>query len=94
MANKFKLKKEAKKKIQDCFNKAKNSPDSDKLIKKAYKLALKTRTKLPKTLKRRFCKHCFTYFTAKNHSVRITGKTITYTCLNCKKWIRFGYRKR
>jgi ribonuclease P protein subunit RPR2 len=68
------------------------STQAHKNAKKAYKLALKKRITLTKADKRTFCKHCFHYFIpGKNYRVRTTGKTITYTCLDCNKWQRFGY---
>lgn len=61
----------------------------------ARKLSLKTRAKIPRELKRRFCRHCFAYFVpGHNYTVRTTGKTVTYTCKSCKRWMRFGYKKK
>ena len=84
--------------IIDFFNEAeavknKNITLSQRYVILARKLSLKKKVKIPKELKRRFCKYCYTYFIAgKNYAVRITGKTITYTCKNCGKWMRFGYK--
>lgn len=60
----------------------------------ARKLCTKSRTRMPKELKRKFCKYCNTYFKAGNYRVRATGKTITYTCKVCWKCIRIGYTHR
>ncbi len=94
---KWQVEKKAVQQIKEFFLQAemvaRNNPISaQKLIWQAYKLALKTRTKIPKVLKRQFCKHCFQYFVpGKTYRVRTTGKTVTYTCLNCGKWMRIGY---
>lgn len=59
----------------------------------ARKLSQRAKVKIPKIFKRRFCKHCSAYFIpGKNYRVRTTGKTITYTCKTCNKWMRFGYK--
>lgn len=59
----------------------------------ARKLSQKAKIKIPRELKRHYCKHCSAYFIpGKNYRVRTTGKTITYTCKTCGKWMRFGYK--
>ena len=61
----------------------------------ARKLSSKSKIRIPKELKQRFCKHCNPYFIAgKNYTVRTTGKTITYTCKSCGKWTRIGYKSK
>jgi len=98
MADKFKGRKGAKHDIKQLFAEAHHDRDNNKrasaFVKKAYMLALKTRTKIPQELKKRFCKYCFTYFIhGKNYRVRTTGKTITYTCFTCGQWARIGYKE-
>ncbi len=94
---KWQIEKKTVQQIKEFFSQAERIADDNpvsaqKYVQQAYKLALKTRTKIPKVLKRRFCKHCFNYFVpGKTYRVRTTGKTITYTCLNCGMWMRFGY---
>lgn len=94
---KWQLEKKALQQIKGLFQHAEdvarsNPVSAQKYVQQAYRLALKSRTKIPKVLKRRFCKHCFNYFVpGKTYRVRTTGKTITYTCLHCRKWMRVGY---
>jgi RNase P subunit RPR2 len=89
---------EAKQKITELFTEAYKVRNTDpkhahSCAKQAYKLALQKRIKLHKKDKRKFCKHCLTYFIpGKNFRVRTTGKTVTYSCLSCNKWQRFGYK--
>ena len=60
----------------------------------ARKLAAKAKVRIPRELKRQFCKQCNTLFIpGKNYTVRTTGKTISYTCKVCKKITRIGYNK-
>lgn len=59
----------------------------------ARKLSSKAKVRIPQQFKRLFCKHCGAYFIpGKNYTVRTTGKTITYTCKECGKWMRIGYK--
>jgi len=56
----------------------------------ARKIAMKSRQKMPPNLKRRYCKHCYSYLAVgKNCRIRNNPKTITYTCLECKRYMRF-----
>lgn len=63
---------------------------ANKCITKARKIAMKNRIRLPSYLKKRFCKHCGAYFIpAKTYRVRMKNKKIIYTCMKCKKFMRF-----
>lgn len=80
-----------------CFaEEQKNKPELGKrYVFLARKLSSKTKVRIPRELKRRFCKYCNTYFIAgRNYRVRTTGKTITYTCSSCGKWTRIGYKNK
>ncbi|MDO8661312.1 MAG: hypothetical protein Q7K43_05470 [Candidatus Woesearchaeota archaeon] len=62
------------------------------LIQKARKLAMKHRLKMPKEFKRQYCTHCYTLFIpGKNYRVRTTEGSVVYTCLSCRRYIRFSY---
>ena len=69
-------------------------PDlANKYAKKSRRIALKYKLKLPSSLKRRICKNCFSFLVpGKNLRVRTTRGHVTYYCLNCKKFMRFGYK--
>ena len=71
-------------------------PDlSHKYAKKARRMALKYKLKLPLSLKRRICKSCHAFLVpGKNLRVRTTRGHVTYYCLECRKFMRFGYKKR
>ena len=65
-----------------------------KYAKKSRRIALKYKLKLPSSLKRRICKNCFSFLVpGKNLRARTTRGHVTYYCLECKKFMRFGYRK-
>jgi len=84
--------------VENILNKAKenfdNKPDlAHKYAKKARRLALKYKLKLPLKLKRKICKNCLCYLVpGKNLRVRTNRGHVVYYCLNCKKFMRIGYR--
>ena len=95
MKNKLKEKKEVIKIVEKLFEEArlqfnKNPELSNRYVKLARKAAMKVNLIIPRELKRKFCKHCYSYLvTGKNSRVRIHKSRIIYTCFNCKKYMRF-----
>jgi ribonuclease P protein subunit RPR2 len=71
--------------------KTKDSTLAKRYVWIAQRMCTKNRIRMPRELKRLFCKYCNTYFKKGNYRVRTTGKTVTYTCLECGKCIRIGY---
>ncbi|MEM4397698.1 MAG: ribonuclease P protein component 4 [Candidatus Woesearchaeota archaeon] len=66
---------------------------SNRYVKLARKISMKYKVKIPRELKRRFCKHCHSYlYPSLNCRVRLTQKKVVYYCLNCKKFMRFPYK--
>ena len=58
-------------------------------VKKARKIAMKVNLKLPRPLKRKFCKHCYNYLRPGiNSRTRISKSRITILCKECKKYTR------
>jgi len=88
----------AKERILILFRQAKKSDQklANRYVKLARKIAMKARIPVPRALKRRFCKHCYTYLNSKNSKIRLQGKSkgrrVVYTCLKCKKHMRFMYK--
>lgn len=67
---------------------------ADRYIQIARKTAMKVNLKLPRELKRRFCKHCYAYFVpGKTCRIRIHKSRVTYYCVACKKYMRFMLKK-
>ncbi len=93
--NKNKLKKIALERVkillkeaEETFNENKELANS--YIKKARKIAMKVNLKIHSSLKRKFCKHCYSFFVpGKNLRVRTRNKMVVYYCLDCKKFTRF-----
>ncbi|MDD5253872.1 MAG: ribonuclease P [Candidatus Nanoarchaeia archaeon] len=85
--------------IESLFNQAKevfkkDSSLSDRYVKIANKIAMKTKTKIPAKFKRNFCKHCLSYLKPGiNCRIRTKNKNLIYYCMNCKKYTKFGLKK-
>jgi len=59
----------------------------------ALKISMKTKTPVPRELKRMYCKNCRAYLVPhRNCRIRLSRGKIVYYCLNCKHIRRFGYR--
>src|SRR3989338_6589263 len=86
---------EAAKKIIEYFKQASESNKANDYVRKARNLSMKYKLKIPLALKRRFCKHCYSYLIpGKNLRVRLQGQKVIYYCLECKKFTRIPYWKR
>jgi ribonuclease P protein subunit RPR2 len=68
---------------------------SKRYIELARKIGLRYNVRLPKDLKRKFCKKCNSLLTASTKQVRIDSKTKTVAikCLNCGKVYRYPYKE-
>jgi len=83
--------------IREFFGKAKlafkkEPKKANDYVRKARNLAMKYKLRLPRALKRRFCKHCYSYLVpSKNCRVRLQKRRVVYYCLSCKKYMRFPY---
>jgi ribonuclease P protein subunit RPR2 len=88
----------AKQRIKQLFEQAeemfsKDTKLSDRYVYLARKIAMKYKVKLTSDQRRKFCKHCYSFLMpGRNCRVRLTGKTVTYSCKNCKKFTRVGYK--
>lgn len=74
---------------------AKNPSLSHRYVELARKIAMKVKTKIPKELKRMFCKHCYKFLMpGVNARVRTReGKLVVY-CRECKNFMRMPLRKK
>ena len=68
---------------------------ADRYVLIARKLAMKHKVRMPSELKRRFCKHCYSYLMpGQNCRIRLQKSRVVYYCFKCKKYMRFGVEKR
>ncbi len=88
-------KKIALERIKILFEQAKNTFKEDKTlsnkyVKMARELAMKYKIRIPRELKRRYCKHCYKYLMpAVNCRIRTREGKVIYYCLECKKYMKF-----
>ena len=80
------------KQARELFDK---TPDlADKYAKKARRIALKYKLKLPLEYKRSICKNCHGFLVpGKNLRVRTRKGHMVYYCLDCKGFMRVRYGK-
>jgi ribonuclease P protein subunit RPR2 len=91
--DKTKLKKEAEKQVRELFSQAKSKPGmANRYVALAKKIAMKVNYRIPSIYRRRFCRHCYTYFTSENSKVRTRNKMLVMHCDSCKKLSRFGLK--
>ena len=89
----------AKERIRTLFDQAEKvfheDPElSNRYVELARKIAMKFKVRIPRELKRRFCKHCKTYLVPSvNCSVRTHEGHVVYYCKTCRKYMRFPYRR-
>jgi ribonuclease P protein subunit RPR2 len=95
----FKQRKEALKQIKAYFKLAKELFNKDKkladdYVRKARKIGMKNKVRIPSNLQKQFCKHCYCYLKPSvNCRIRLAKKRIIYYCLICKKFMRFPYKR-
>ncbi len=85
--------------IEILFNEAdkifKKNPDlAKKYVVIARKIAMRLKLRLPKDIKRRFCKECSTYLkSGVNCRIRTKDKAVVYKCYNCGHVTRIPFTK-
>jgi len=84
-------KQNALERVRYLFKQAEEHPEqARRYVELARKLAMKARLRMPQDLKRRYCKHCYSFLVpGKNCRVRTANRYITYTCLECRRYMRF-----
>lgn len=89
------LKKKAEEQIRELFRQAESASQklADRYVTIAWGIATKTKTPVPRELKRRFCRKCLSYFVpGRSCRVRVSKGKVVYYCLNCKTFRRFVYK--
>ncbi|MBI2105792.1 ribonuclease P [Candidatus Woesearchaeota archaeon] len=84
----------AKHRIKKLFSEAdkifpNNKKLADRYVELARKIAMKINLSIPKSLKRKFCKHCNSYLKpGVNSRIRIHKSRVIIYCQNCRKYTR------
>lgn len=95
---KLRQKQLAKEHITQLFDQAdktysKRPTFAQKYVDIARKIHMRYKIKLPRVLKRKFCKHCYTYLRADtNARIRIKQGIYTVYCKSCKKFTRIPFK--
>jgi len=62
---------------------------ANRYVEIARKISMRNLVSIPKDLKRRFCKHCYSYLLpGSNCRIRIHRGRLVIYCNNCKKYTR------
>jgi len=73
---------------------SKNRSLANRYVTLARKIAMKAKVRIPRELKRKFCKHCYKYFVpGVTCRVRTVNKKLVYYCFNCKRYTRIPLKK-
>ena len=74
----------------------KHSPAlSNRYVGLARRIAMKYKVRIRPVLKRRFCKHCYSYLKpGVNCRVRLGEKQVVYFCFSCRRFMRFPYKNK
>ncbi len=78
------------------FEFKKHPEHSHRYVQLARKIAMRYNIRMPKSLKRKFCKKCYSYLVpGVNCRVRINKakQALTITCLECGNIMRYPYRR-
>ncbi|MCD1296361.1 ribonuclease P [Methanocella sp. CWC-04] len=66
---------------------------SDRYVDLARRISMRHRVGIPAEFRRRICKKCYSYLSpGANSRVRIDGKNIIITCLECDNIMRMPYK--
>lgn len=93
------MKKIAEERIKILFKEAdkifsKDPKLANRYVNLARKIAMKINLPFPRSLKRKFCKHCYHYLKSGiNSRTRIAKSRIIIYCKDCKKFTRIPLKK-
>ncbi|MEK6809372.1 MAG: ribonuclease P protein component 4 [Nanoarchaeota archaeon] len=72
----------------------KNKALADRHVALARKISMKVHAQIPQELKRRMCKHCYSYLRPSvNARIRTRGGKVIISCLECKKFTRIPIKR-
>lgn len=70
-----------------------NPKRATRYVQIARKIAMKVNLRIPRELKRRYCKYCYSYLKpGVNSRIRNYKSRVTIYCNNCKKFTRIPIR--
>lgn len=90
----------AQERIETLFSEAEkafsqNPSLSHRYVTLARKIAMKVKLKMPRKLKRKFCKHCYKFLKpGVNCRIRTRNGKVVISCFECKKFTRIPFGKK
>lgn len=69
-----------------------NPERSDRYVQIARNISTRTRVRMPRRLKRLFCRNCGAFLTPSGIRVRLSRGLVVVTCLACKEQMRQPFR--
>lgn len=68
---------------------------ADRYVSLARRLSMRYKVSIPRELRRRFCRHCYSYLKpGVNCRVRVQKHRVIYLCMNCRNFMRFVLTRR
>lgn len=84
----------AKERIRILFSEAEKEPEMAKrYMRMAKKIGMRFNVRLG-SLKRKFCKKCYSYFTPENSQKRLKKGVLVVKCLECGNIQRYPYKSK
>ena len=93
------MRERARESIHELFELAADSYDthperSHRYVTIARNISMRTRTRIPRHLRRRFCKNCHHYLSyGKNCRIRTRNNKVIITCLDCGTVMRIPFMR-
>ncbi len=97
---KSKQKEIAKERVKILFKQAeevfsRNKSLAHRYVTLARKIAMKVKLRMPRELKRKYCKHCYKFLMpGANARIRTRDGKVIISCLECKKFMRIPVGKK
>lgn len=80
--------------VELCKQRYKDSSLANRYVHLIRIIGMKLRLRLPREIKRSYCKHCYTAFApGENCRVRLRKGMLVYSCFSCKRFTRLPYAK-
>ena len=80
------------KQAQEVFSRNKNL--ANRYVVLARKIAMKVKMRMPRDIKHRYCKHCYSFLVpGVNARIRTRQGKVVISCFECKKFMRIPLKR-
>ncbi len=91
---KNKAKSVALERIKELFRQAELNPKyANRYVSLARKISSRHKVRISLELRRKFCKNCGMFWSAKTLKIRLNKGKKTYFCKNCESFLRVPYKR-